>query len=86
MSAKNPKLWISNKGSNHISYRALDSFETRNKSMFELARRVHGSWQDAHASVLSDRRAEVKKAEATLKQAKAALVRAALMRAPEPKP
>lgn len=86
MSAKKPKLWISNKHTSHISHRALDSFEERNRSLFDLSRRVHASWQEAHASVLSDRRADVKKAEDALKKAKSALVRAALMRAPEVKP
>lgn len=86
MNAKKPKLWISNKHTNHISFRRLDGFEERNRSLFDLCRRVHDSWEEAHASVLADRRAEVKKAEVALKRAKAALVRAALMRAPEGKP
>lgn len=82
MSAAKPKYWITTSHSNRISHRKLDPFETRNRDMFEMSRRAHKTWTDAHTYVLAQRLVDVANLEHKLKLAKAQLVKAKAMQPP----
>lgn len=74
------KVWIANKHWNTLSHRALNSFEKRNPSFFELSRSAHATREEAVAAMVSYRREAVAKAKKELASAERALAKALSMR------
>jgi hypothetical protein len=79
MVERNPKVYVVNAYSNRISLRSLTVFERRNRTVFELSRSVHDSWEAAHAALVAEQEKKLKKARKALESSERALAKAKAM-------
>jgi hypothetical protein len=73
------KVWIANKHWNTLTHRALDGFEKRNPSTFNLSRSAHATREEAAAAMVGYRRDALVKAKKELVRAERALAKALSM-------
>lgn len=76
---KNPKKYIAKEFTNHISYRALTTYERRNPSMFSLSNSAHDTWEAAHEWLVEKRRERLAAAKKELASAERRLAKALAM-------
>ncbi len=74
------KFFITRRGLNTISHRALNGYEKRAPDFYMVSRTAHATWEEAHARILADRLEDVQKARRQLKNAEAAQQRALAMK------
>ena len=70
------KFFVTRTFTNHIAYRALDSYERKNPSMFDLSKRKFKTWAEAHEYIVETRAKEVRQAKRDLANAQGRLQKA----------
>lgn len=73
------KVWLASKYTNRLSHRALNTFEKRNPSIFDMGHSVHATREEAVAALVRYRREAVAKAKKELASAERALAKALSM-------